>query len=195
MDSEQEKHLIELAKHSPEAFGELYEEYYSAVFGYVLRRTASIEISQDVTAEVFLKALKNLERFQYRASPFSAWLYRIAANEIANYHRRNHHCSISIDSLPESAMAPALSAENELIEAETELERNQEFLLQHAHIKRLKMKYQEIIVLRYFENKSIKEISAITCKSEGTVKSLIHRALAQLRKEFEKMQPFRPGPV
>jgi len=63
MDLEQEKELVERAKNDAEAFGELYDQYYSKIFGYVLRRTASIDIAQDITSEVFFKALKNLGQF------------------------------------------------------------------------------------------------------------------------------------
>ena len=80
MDLEQEKELVERAKNDTEAFGKLYDRHYSQIFGYVLRRTASIEIAQDVTSEVFFKALKNLGQFHWRGTPFPSWLYRIAVN-------------------------------------------------------------------------------------------------------------------
>ncbi|MCL0091864.1 sigma-70 family RNA polymerase sigma factor [Dehalococcoidales bacterium] len=89
MNLEQEKELVERAKNDAEAFGELYEQYYPQIFGYVLRRTASIEIAQDITSEVFFKTLKNLGQFRYPGFPFSSWLYRIATNEITNYFRKN----------------------------------------------------------------------------------------------------------
>jgi RNA polymerase sigma-70 factor (ECF subfamily) len=89
MNVEQERELVERAKNNTEAFGELYDRYYSQIFGYVLKRTASIEVTQDVTSEVFFKALKNLRQFRWRGVPFSSWLYRIATNEIANYFTKN----------------------------------------------------------------------------------------------------------
>jgi len=66
MNLEQEKLLVEKAKNDPEAFGELYDEYYPKIFGYILKRTANIEVAQDVTSEVFFKALKNIEKFSWR---------------------------------------------------------------------------------------------------------------------------------
>ena len=89
MNIEQERELVERAKNNAEAFGELYDRYYAQIFGYVLKRTASIEVAQDVTSEVFFKALKNLRQFRWRGVPFSSWLYRIATNENANHFRKS----------------------------------------------------------------------------------------------------------
>lgn len=185
MDLEQEKELVERAKNDTQAFGELYDQYYSKIFGYVLRRTASIEIAQDVTSEVFFKALKNLRQFRYRGFPFSSWLYRIATNEIANYFRKNKREKFGLEEVPNSASISNRSAETELLEAEAELKRHEDFLALHENISRLSVKYQEVITLRYFENKHLKEIGEILRKREGTVKSLLHRALEKLRKLME----------
>jgi len=180
MELEQEKELVERAKNYAQAFGELYEQYYSPIFGYVLRRTAIIETAQDVTSETFFKALKILNQFEWRDVPFSSWLYRIATHEIANYHRKNKQRFSPLNEVSDSRADPALIAENELIEAEAELERYEDFLALHASISKLKVKYQEVITLRFFENKSLKEICVILGKREGTIKSLLHRALEQL---------------
>lgn len=180
MELKQEKELVERAKNDAQVFGELYEQYYSPIFGYVLKRTASIEIAQDITSEIFFKALKNLSKFQWRNASFSSWLYRIATHEIANHHRKNNHRFSPLDEVSDIIADTAPIAENELIEAETELERHQDFLTLHASISKLSVKYQEVIMLRFFENKSLKEICEILGKREGTVKSLLHRALEQL---------------
>jgi RNA polymerase sigma-70 factor (ECF subfamily) len=183
MELEQEKELVERAKRDTQAFGELYEHYYTPIFGYVMRRTASIQIAQDITSEVFFKSLKNLRHFQWREVPFSAWLYRIAAHEIANHHNGNNRHFLPLsDELADSIIDPAPTAENELIEAETELARHKDFLVLQSKIKMLPVKYQEVIALRFFEDKSLKEISEILGKREGTVKSLLHRGLEKLRK-------------
>ncbi len=182
---EQEKELVERAKNDPEAFGELYDRYYSPIFGYVLRRTADIEIAQDITSEVFFKALKNLRQFRYRGFPFSSWLYRIASNEIANYFRKNKRGQICLDEVSNSISISNPSAETELLEAEAELKRHEDFVLLHQSISKLPVKYQEVITLRFFENKQVKEISEILGKREGTVKSLLHRGLEKLRELME----------
>lgn len=185
MDLEQERELVEQAKTDIWAFGELYDRYYSQILGYVLRRTASIEIARDITSEVFFKALKNLEKFRWRGAPFSSWLYRIATNEIANHFRDNKREKFCLEEASNSISIFNPSAETELLEAEAELKRHEEFLALHESISRLSVKYQEVITLRYFENKQVKEIGEILGKREGTVKSLLHRGLEKLRKLME----------
>jgi RNA polymerase sigma-70 factor (ECF subfamily) len=182
MDLEQEKRLVEKAKGDTEAFGDLYDRYYSRIFGYVLRRTASVSTAQDITSDVFFKALSNLRQFQWRGLPFSAWLYRIAAHEIAGHYRKNNHWQLDYEEIPNKIGFSKPSAEDELIEAEAELKRHQDFLSLHGNIAKLSVKYQEVITLRFFEHKQIKEIAQILGKREGTVKSLIHRGLGKLRK-------------
>lgn len=180
-----EKELVERAKSDPEAFGELYDRHYSKIFGYVLRRTASVEAAQDITSEVFFKALKNLRRFRWRRVPFSSWLYRIASHEIANHFRKNKKSQLSLEEVPGRISLSDTSAESEVLEAEAELKRHREYLALYENISRLPIKYQEVITLRFFENKGLKEIGEILGKPEGTVKSLLHRGLEKLGKLME----------
>lgn len=181
MDSEQERQLIEKAKTDIEAFGQLYDEYYSRIFSYILKRTAGIDMAQDITSEVFSKALNNLHRFHWRGIPFSAWLYRIANNEIANHFRKNGHRQLELDKISNSIDYAEPSSESEFLAAEAELKRHEDFLMLHENIARLATRYQEVITLRYFEEKQINEIAEILGKREGTVKSLLHRGLEKLR--------------
>ncbi len=181
MDLKQEQDLVEKAKADPNAFGDLYDVYYSRILGYVVRRTASVPVAQDITSEVFLKALKNIRKFRWRGVPFSAWLYRIANNETARYFRSGKNALVHWDAMSEDDAEPSPSAEDELIEAEAELKRHSQYLSLHDNIRKLDIKYQEVITLRYFENKPINEISAILGKREGTVKSLLHRSVAKLK--------------
>ena len=185
MDLEQEKHLVEKAKGDANAFGSLYEIYYSKIFGYVLRRTANIQVAEHITSEVFFKASKNIAKFNWRGIPFSAWLYRIATNEITSFFRHGKTSQVCWEDIDESDMDSIPSSEEELLEAETELKRHEQYLALHDNIYRLDIKYQEVITLRFFENKQINEISEILGKREGTVKSLLHRGLKQLRKLME----------
>ncbi len=177
----QERVLVEKAKDDPDAFGSLYDIYYSKIFNYILRRTANVHVAEDITSEVFFAALKNISRFRWQGVPFSAWLYRIANNKTATYfaHGKNGH--VPLNDIPEFDLGLTSSAEEELLEAEAELKRHEQYLALHDNIKRLDIKYQEVITLRFFENKQINEISAILGKREGTVKSLLHRALEKLR--------------
>jgi len=183
MDLSEEKELVERARRAPEAFGKLYDQYYSQIFGYVLKRVANIEIAQDITSEVFFKALKNLGQFKWRNISFSFWLYRIASNQITDYFRKNKHAVVSLEEVSE--LVTNSDPPTELLEAEEELKRHEDFLLLHESIAGLPIKYQEVITLRFFENKQIKEIAQILGKREGTVKALIHRGLEKLRELME----------
>ena len=185
MTVDQEKELVERAKNNGEAFVELYDRYYSQIFGYVLKRTANIDVAQDVTSEVFFKAFKNLRQFHWRGVPFSSWLYRIATNEIANYFTKNKPWQFSLEEVCNSISSSDPLAETELLQAEAELSRREDFLTLHENISKLQLKYQEVIVLRFFEDKQLKEIGEILGKREGTVKSLLHRGLEKLRKLTE----------
>ena len=191
MDLGQEKELVERARKDSQAFGELYEHHYSPIFAYILRRTASIEISQDICSEVFFKAFRNLGQFRWRDVPFSSWLYRIANNEIANHYRNNRQQHSSFEKVANSASFIDTTPESELIEAETELKQHEDFLKLHANISKLSMKYQEVITLRYFKGKQLKEIAEILRKREGTVKSLLHRGLEKLRELMEQDATFQ----
>ena len=184
MDLEQEKNLVERAKNDIEAFGQLYDTYYSQILGYVLKRTANIEFTQDITSEVFFKALNSLQKFQWRGVPFSAWLYRIANNEISNHFRKNGKRQLELDKISNSITYSEPSSESEVLAAENELKKYEDFLILHENIARLPARYQEVIVLRFFENKRIHEIAEILGKREGTVKSLLHRCLEKLRKSM-----------
>jgi RNA polymerase sigma-70 factor (ECF subfamily) len=184
MDLSEERDLVRRAQRSPDAFAELYERHYSRVFGYCLRRTADLETAQDITSETFVKALNKIWQFRWRNVSFSSWLYKIATNEINQYFRRTEYRkSISLEELREQGFEPTSSHDpaNELMEAQEELRQHQDFLEIQARLVRLPAKYQEVIALRFFEKKQIREIAEILGKREGTVKSLLHRAVEKLR--------------
>jgi len=184
MDLSEEKELVRQAQKAPDAFAKLYDQYYPKIFGYILRRTANLEAAQDITAETFFNALRKLWQFQWRSISFSSWLYKIASNEINQYFRKaEYKKSVSLEELQEQGFEPISShnPESELIEAQEKLKQHQNFLEIQGKIVRLSAKYQEVIALRFFEQKQIKEISEILGKKEGTVKSLLHRAVEKLR--------------
>jgi RNA polymerase sigma-70 factor (ECF subfamily) len=184
MDLSEEKKLVRQAQKAPDAFAKLYDQYYPRIFGYVLRRSANIEAAQDITSETFLKALAKLWQFQWRNISFSSWLYKIATNEVNQYFRKaEYKKSVSLEELQEQGfeLLSPHDPENELIEAQEELKQHQDFLEIQGKIVRLPAKYQEVITLRFFEKKQIKEIAEILGKREGTIKSLLHRAVERLR--------------
>jgi RNA polymerase sigma-70 factor (ECF subfamily) len=184
MDLNEEKELIRQAQKAPDAFAKLYDQYYPKIFGYVLRRTVNLEAAQDITSETFFKALRKLWQFRWRNISFSSWLYKIATNEINQYFRKaEYKKSLSLEELQEQGFEPISShdPESELIEAQEKLKQHQDFLEIQKNIVRLPAKYQEVIALRFFEQKQIKEIAEILGKKEGTIKSLLYRAVEKLR--------------
>ena len=184
MDLSEEKKLVRQAQEAPDAFARLYDQYYRQIFGYVLRRSANIEAAQDITSETFLKALGKLWQFRWRNVSFSSWLYRIATNEVNQYFRKaEYKKSVSLEELQEQGfeLLSPHDPESELIEAQEKLKRHQDFLEIQEKIIQLPARYQEVIALRFFEKKQIKEIAEILGKREGTIKSLLHRAVEKLR--------------
>ena len=184
MNLEAEQSLILRSKTDVEAFAELYEENYSLILNYVIRRTGNVDLAKDIVSDTFLKAMESIQRFQWRNIPFSAWLYRIANNEINQTYRNAKKQAVSLDQLQEEYGFEVESSEltEEILNAQVELEeRHQQFLYYQKKLLELPIKYQEVISLRYFEDKSMKEIAAILDKREGTIKSLLHRGLEKLR--------------
>ena len=174
---EEEKRLIEKAKYSAEAFGELYDCYFDLIFGYVLRRSADIDTAKDITSAVFLKAMKNMKKFRWQGVPFSHWLYRIANNDIIDYYKKRKR-EISVEMEFFSAVG---NMDYETAIGRNEVRKHDEYLDLHSAVSRLSPKYQEVIALRYFEDLDIDTIAEILQRPVGTVKSLIHRGVNQLR--------------
>ena len=183
MNLENEKELVERAKKDPKAFSEIYEFYYPKIFGYILKRVANVEVAKDIVSETFFKVLKNIEKFKWKGISFSSWLFKIASNEVVNFFRKGKCRPISLEKISEPVSSSNPS--QEIIEAEEKLKMEKDFLILHEKIKKLPNIYQDIIVLKFFEKKKGKEIAEILGKKEGTVKSLVHRAIEKLRKMME----------
>lgn len=179
-DAQQERQLIEKAQKNPDDFQHLFNKYYDAIFNYVLRRSCDVHIADDVAATTFLKAFDQIKNFKWKGVSFSAWLYRIATNEIAQVYRKSKRM-IPLTSEAEAKLKDERSSDSALLEAEESVARNEKFKQIHAALSRLKRKYQTALTLRYFEDKSIKEIAAILDISENTVKTHIRRGLKQLK--------------
>ncbi|MBI2050232.1 MAG: sigma-70 family RNA polymerase sigma factor [Parcubacteria group bacterium] len=187
MDKQQEKQLITQAQKDPQAFGAVFDEYYEPIFGYILKRTGNVHAAQDIASETFFKALDRLWQFKWRGISISSWLYRIATNEINQYFRAAKKRHYSLEALLEKSgieLADERDLARELMEQEEELERAQSWKLAHAALRKLPEKYQEVLSLRYFEDKKISEIASILGKREGTVKSLLSRGTALLHKKM-----------
>jgi RNA polymerase sigma-70 factor (ECF subfamily) len=167
---EAERRLIEASQRHPRRFAKLYERYFDRVYAFAVTRTRDRASAEDVTAETFRAALENLSRFEWRGVPFSAWLFRIAANAAADHFKR---ASREI-ALPEDLNAADESWEGRLIEVET---RARLFEL----VERLPRDQRSVLVMRFGREMSTKEVAVEMRRSEGAVKLLQHRAMQTLR--------------
>lgn len=195
MDLNQEKELIQKAKNDPIAFEKLYDQNYSKIFNYILKRVKNLEVAQDITSETFLKAFKGLWLFRFKNIPFSAWLYRIASNEISNYFKKGSYKTVSLDALlEEKGVEPRAdnNIEEDLKIAEKIQEQNKAFYEIQTLIQKLPNKYQLLIHLRFFEKKTLKEISQIMNNRIGTVKSGLSRGLEKLKKFIDEESEREP---
>ncbi|HVW95593.1 MAG TPA: RNA polymerase sigma factor [Mucilaginibacter sp.] len=184
MDNTNDALIIEQCRADPSAFGQVFDRWYKPVFGYIMRRTADYDLSKDIAAETFLKAFLKIGGFRYRGIGISPWLYRIATNEINQYYRSNKYKPQSLQQLLENPQMEKLlhyddSDEREMLEKE--MQAFNDFNRVRLNLLKLDIKYQEVIALRYFEQKTNAEISIILDKNEGTVKSLLSRGLEKLR--------------
>jgi RNA polymerase sigma-70 factor (ECF subfamily) len=176
---ESEEKLVERAKEDPEAFGTLYERYVDRIYQYIFYRTGNRYDAEDLTAKTFYKALANLNNYQHRGLPFSAWLYRIAHNLVANWHRdRQRRKAIPLDSLV--LAGKEREATEHLVESGERVE-----ALREA-IGRLPADRQQLLILKLVTGLSNREIGKVMSRSEGAVKALYHRTLLALRKDLQR---------
>lgn len=167
---ESERRLIEASQRHPRRFGELYERYFDRVYAFALTRTSDRAAAEDVTAETFRQAFENLSRFEWRGVPFSAWLFRIATNAASDHLKRIGRQR----SLSEAEAHAGESWEDRLVEVET---RARLFEL----VQRLPKDQRSVIVMRFGEEKTIREVAERLGRSEGAVKLLQFRAMQKLR--------------
>jgi RNA polymerase sigma-70 factor (ECF subfamily) len=168
-----ESDLVIRAKEDPEAFGQLYTRYVEKIYNYVYYRTGNRQDAEDLTAKTFYQALRHVHRYVDRGLPFSAWLYRIAHNLVANWHRdRSRRQVISLDTL-------ALVSERPHPETKLQLEDDQRRLLRI--IRYMPEDRQQLLILKFVEQMTNREIAQIMGRTEGAIKSLYHRTLLSLR--------------
>ncbi|MBN1991449.1 MAG: sigma-70 family RNA polymerase sigma factor [Anaerolineae bacterium] len=167
--------LIEQAKTDPEAFGQLYELHVEKIYNYIYYRVGNRHEAEDLTAKVFYRALNHIPRYKNNGAPFAAWLYRIAHNLVANWHR--DHSRRQIVAL-ENVKLAGEGQENPYHAAERTNER--ELLL--AAIQELPPERQQLLTLKFIQKMSNAEIGQVMGRSEGAIKSLYHRTLTSLKK-------------
>lgn len=175
----EETELVERAKTDKEAFGEIYTRYVDRIYSYVYYRTGDVAEAEDLTAKIFFRAMNHIPRYTDRGLPFSAWLYRIARNLVANWHRdRSRRRMLSLDDITHWKVG------QESPEIETQLLQDRDALLRV--VRRLPAERQELLILKFVDRLSNAEVGEIMERSEGAIKSLYHRTLLSLREEYEK---------
>jgi RNA polymerase sigma-70 factor, ECF subfamily len=162
--------LLEAAQKDPSRFAELYEIHFERVYAFIVRRVNDRDVAEDLTADVFHKALANIRRFEWRGVPFVAWLFRIAANAITD--RSRHAAKEVVEDPPEG------SVEMNLEEVE---HRARLFRL----VDQLPSDQRHVVFQRFVEQRSIREVAQELGRSEGAVKQLQFRALEKLRAQME----------
>jgi RNA polymerase sigma-70 factor (ECF subfamily) len=170
----EERLLIEAAQKDPSRFAELYEQNFHRVYAYIARRVRDRAETQDLTAHVFHQALANIGKFKWKGSPFAAWLYRIAANAITDQAKRKMRES------SEQATAPSQSSSAVDLE---EVERRARLF---RAVDKLPEDQRLVLVMRFADEKSIREIAGELGRSEGAVKQLQFRGLEKLRNRLNE---------
>lgn len=186
VEENREEQILALAASGDEkAFAWLYQKYVTRIYNYVYFRTGNPADAEDLTAKVFMRAMRHIRNYRDLGLPFSAWLYRIAHNLVANWHRDNgRKKEIPLD---DAISLPVLSKH-----PESEVVKREETEKLLRIIRKLPPERQQLIILKFVEQLSNAEIGEIMGKSEGAIKSLYHRTLLSLRKEYEKYfdEPF-----
>jgi len=160
-----ERLLIEAAQKDPHRFDALYERNVDRLYAFVVRRVRDRHEAEDVTAEAFQHALANLSKFEWRGIPFAAWLFRIAANVIAD--RAKTRARQNVDLIPDSPDASWPTVER--------------FAIVFEFVDRLPADQRSVIIKRFVEEKSIRDIAQELGRSEGAIKQLQYRGLETLR--------------
>jgi RNA polymerase sigma-70 factor (ECF subfamily) len=176
-NSERERRLVESAQRDPARFGDLYEHYFELVYAYVARRVRDRSEAEDLTAEVFHKALRSLARFKWTGAPFAAWLFRIASNMISDRAKRAAREGI----LGSDQSDPEIRAPQS---QQADLEQSEDSAALFRLVDRLAEDQRLVLRMRFAEERSISEIAHTLGRSEGAIKQLQFRALENVRKRL-----------
>lgn len=171
--------LVARAKRDPQFFGELYDQYFARVYAFVYRRVDDRPTAEDLTADAFLRALRNLSSFEGTAASFPAWLFRIAANVVNDHYRSLRHrpAPLEIDRWADEHPGPEEIA---VLQAEAEEVK--------LAVRYLTPDQQNVILMRFVGGLKLKEIAEATGRTEQAVKSLMFRALSTLRRRLQEQR-------
>ena len=169
--------------HKPD-FSEIYESYYDDVWRFLLHTAADVPTALEITSNTFFRALRAWPNYEPTSVPVKAWLIRIAINEWRRELRRRRLSRfIPFSTLADSVKESLAVNENEVASAVESLERAESFRALRQAVHRLPGKYETALLLYYFEDLSLEQAAAVLGRPVGTVKSLIHRAIAKLRQD------------
>lgn len=177
---EVQQQIIENFKQDKEVFAKVYEHYYEMILRYLAKRTMSGEVAYDITAETFIKAFENFHKFKWQGISIKVWLYRIAINSLKNY-RKKPKTGILTEVMEGTLKQLQTDAKAELTALDEALFGDDDLQKLSDAVATLNDKYQQIVSLHYFEGMSHKEIGDIIERSQSAVKSMMHRALENLR--------------
>jgi RNA polymerase sigma-70 factor (ECF subfamily) len=172
--------LVRQAASDLDAFGELYERHVRRIYNYIYYRTGNHHDAEDLTARVFERALRHIPKFKDKGVPFSAWLYRIAHNLVANWHRDQSRRPV----VPLDDRFFSKGGRN-IPETEAVSKDEQRMLLAAVHL--LPPDRQQLLILKFVQRFSNAEIGQIMGRTEGAIKSLYHRTLNALREDLEQV--------
>ena len=177
---DEEGDLVERAKQDPRQFGALYDRHFQQIYRFVYSRVREQTAAEDVTSEIFMKALKAMPRYQDTGRPFAAWLYQISVNAIADRYRTLRPAQPLDDFHDLSVAGPALE---DLASHRDEIRRI------WALVEGLPIQQRTALVLKFQEDMKIEDIAVVMGKSAGAVKLLIHRGVSRLREEADALRP------
>ncbi len=171
-----EQETIRKAQRDPAAFRPVYEKYFRTIYLFVIHRTGDKDLSSDITSQVFLKALVNLHRYEFRGLPFSSWLYRIAINECNAFFRQSRRTRmILLDDAHAERVYEEMFGESALDALRHQLP----YILQ-----KLKPDELQLIELRFLEGRAFREVGEILGISETHAKTKTYRTLEKMKKLF-----------
>ncbi|MBI2269986.1 MAG: sigma-70 family RNA polymerase sigma factor [Bacteroidetes bacterium] len=169
---------VKAAQDDPRKFELIYKTYYARIVGYVYQRVDSKDLAYEITAQVFYSALNNLSKFKAQGVPFGAWLFRIAGNELNQWFRKNKtQRTINID---EEAIGNLKQEVDERVSANIDKDLFQA-------LEELELDELDLIDMRFFEDRSFKEICEITGMGESACKMRIYRILEKLKTKLKNI--------
>jgi RNA polymerase sigma-70 factor (ECF subfamily) len=178
--AESDEALVARAKHEREAFGDLYDRYVAQVYRFAYRRVKDHAAAEEITAKVFQRALEQLGRFEWRGLPFGAWLMRIAANLIHD-HNGDAQRQVQLADWDEDG-AGLIGSD---LSAEERYTAKQTADVLWGAVATLPLAQQEVLLLRFARDMSLRQIAAAMGRTEGAVKQLLFRAVQRLRQRLE----------